>query len=164
MMTEHTILVQIAADLPDPDRLDAGWLEQAALQTLAIASTLPETLISIMVTTDEQVKALNKQYRGIDAPTDVLSFPADPLPPEIAEMEGGTLGDLTIGLPYVARRVANGTHSIQDELALLVVHGTLHLLGYDHDTQERQAEMWTIQQDVLTALGIDLKVPDYVHD
>ncbi len=109
------------------------------------------------------MRHLNSQYRGIDAPTDVLSF-ANALEngsgnddfvvtPELAEQEAAFLGDIIIALPYTKRQAEDYANSIEAELRLLIVHGTLHLLGYDHDTQEAESRMWEVQVAVLYALG-----------
>jgi len=163
MADKYTILVQLQADLPEPDRINPKKLEQAAIQVLEMENAAADSMISIVVSTDEHMQEMNKQYRGIDAPTDVLSFPSEPMPQGIDEDEG-YLGDIIVSLPYLARRVAQEQRSLHDELALMVVHGTLHLLGYDHDTAETQQAMWAVQAAALKALAIDLIVPDYIHE
>jgi probable rRNA maturation factor len=81
---------------------------------------------------------------------------------EIAAELQPYLGDLIIALPYTQRRAAELGHALEDELILLVVHGTLHLLGYDHDTAENQARMWQKQAELLAQLGItDLNIPHF---
>lgn len=74
------------------------------------------------------------------------------MPPDLAAELEETLGDLIIAYPYAARQAARYGHSLAAELQLLVVHGCLHLLGYDHDTPERQAEMWRVQGEILASL------------
>jgi len=114
----------------------------------------PGTGLSVVVGSDEDVRHLNRQYRAIDAPTDVLSFPADPSP------DGEPyLGDLILSLPYIHRQAAAERHTVSDEITLVVIHGTLHLLGYDHDTPENQAAMWAVQSEALTALDVAITVP-----
>jgi probable rRNA maturation factor len=130
---------------------------QLAAQTVLNAHELSNGgSMSIVVTTNEEVAALNNAYRGIDAPTDVLSFPADDLPTELAQVviESPYLGDVIIAYPYAAAQAQREGHALQDSLALLVVHGTLHLLGYDHDTSENRAKMWAAQAEALMALHI----------
>jgi probable rRNA maturation factor len=120
----------------------------------------PGTALSVVLADDDYVQGLNRQYRGVDAPTDVLSFPADPLPAEV-EDEPPYLGDLIIAYPYSARQAAQTGHALDDELVLLVIHGTLHLLGYDHDTAEAEAAMWTQQADALAAASVTIQVPRF---
>ncbi|MCC6564927.1 MAG: rRNA maturation RNase YbeY, partial [Chloroflexi bacterium] len=91
-----------------------------------------------------------------DSVTDVLTFPAYPLPDDIVQEmdEPPYLGDLVIAYPYTCAQAERLGHSPADSLSLLVVHGTLHLLGHDHDTPERRAAMWDVQANALRALSI----------
>ncbi len=109
--------------------------------------------LTIAVTDDAEVAELNQRYRGIDAPTDVLSFPMDSMPGDTPY-----LGDLVIAYPYARAQAEREGHRMSDSLALLVVHGTLHLLGYDHDTPEQRAAMWSAQEQALIALGIPVEI------
>lgn len=120
--------------------------------------------VTVAVLTDEEVQSLNRGYRGIDSPTDVLSFAAqeegedDPLasadlPPELRAELAAHWGDLAIAYPYTLRQAARYATPIAAELRLLVIHGALHLLGYDHATPEEEAEMWAIQDRVLMGIG-----------
>lgn len=118
--------------------------------------TAAGTGISIVIADDNTIRQMNCQYRDVDKPTDVLSFPADPAP--VPESEP-YLGDLVLALPYIQRQAAAEGHSIPDELVLAVIHGTLHLLGYDHDTPERQAAMWAKQAQALKTMGVSIEVP-----
>jgi probable rRNA maturation factor len=135
--------------------LDAARLQQAAQTVLAQHAVEVDTTLTIVITSDDAVRVLNKQHRKIDAPTDVLSFPADPLPPEFADDEAPYLGDLVIAFPYASAQADRENHDLGDSLCLLVAHGTLHLLGYDHDTPKNRAKMWAAQAKALQALGID---------
>ena len=145
-------------------QIDDARLQAAAQAVIARHEIDEASSLSIVISTNEAVHALNLQHRGVDAPTDVLSFTADPLPEELlAEMdeedeEPPYLGDLVIAYPYASQQAASLSHDLSDSLALLVVHGTLHLLGYDHDTPENRAEMWEEQAAVLEALGIDTSI------
>jgi probable rRNA maturation factor len=117
--------------------------------------------VTVVLTGDEQVAALNHEYRGIHAPTDVLSFaaqapgdsPALALPAELAIEMATYLGDVVIAYPYAARQAAQYQVPVDAELRLLAVHGTLHLLGFDHDTAEAEVAMWALQEEVLASLG-----------
>lgn len=119
--------------------------------------------LSIVITTDAHSAELNRTYRGVNAPTDVLSFPAEPLPPGVAMDEPLYLGDLLLAYPYTLRRALQANHKPYEEFGLLVVHGILHLCGYNHDTTEHQQHMWQKQRELLQALHITLDVPDYIH-
>jgi probable rRNA maturation factor len=146
-----TIEVQNEPNYP----LDTSRLQNAVQTVLNCYDVHPKSSLTIVLATDEAVRALNQQHRGIDAPTDVLSFPAADLPPEVIEEETPYLGDLVIAFPYASEQAQTLQHDINDSFALLVIHGTLHLLGYDHDTPENRAEMWAEQAKILQQLGID---------
>ncbi|MBI5671310.1 MAG: rRNA maturation RNase YbeY [Chloroflexi bacterium] len=135
--------------------LNDSRLQAAATTVLAQHNALPDTGLSVVIADDKFVAGLNRQFRGVDAPTDVLSFPAD-APPVKEDDEPPYLGDLIIAYPYAAAQAEREGHPLDDSLALLVVHGTLHLLGYDHDTPENGARMWAAQEAALTALNIPL--------
>jgi probable rRNA maturation factor len=116
--------------------------------------------LTIVLTGDEQVRRLNAQFRGVDAPTDILSFPADP-PPVVIEDEPPYLGDLIIACPYTIRQAEEAGHAPDDEFVLLAVHGTLHLLGYDHDSADHQDSMWAEQSRALAYAGAAIDVPRF---
>ncbi|MBZ0304642.1 MAG: rRNA maturation RNase YbeY [Anaerolineae bacterium] len=164
MNPEHTILIQLEADFTGENSVQQARLEAAARKVLETEGLAQETMMTIVLCPNAYIQEMNLKYRGIDAPTDVLSFPSPTLPEEVAEEEGGYLGDILISLPYVAQRAAEEGRSLHDDLILMVVHGTLHLLGYDHDTPESQKNMWAVQGSILKSLDVLLEVPDYIHD
>jgi probable rRNA maturation factor len=143
--------------------VDADRLKAAAVLT-AQQGGRESAALTVVITDDASVAALNRQFRGVDAPTDVLSFPADappPMPDDDGVMDDDDLpylGDLVIAYPYASAQAARLGHDLIDSLTLLVVHGTLHLLGADHDTAERRAAMWAAQARALTALGVSLAI------
>ena len=137
--------------------IDARRLRQAITATLNQHEIDRNSSLTIVFTDDEAVRKLNQQHRQIDAPTDVLSFPAGALPDFITDMPP-YLGDLIIAYPYATLQAEKHQHPLSDSLCLLVIHGTLHLLGYDHDTAEKRAEMWSAQADGLQAMGIDTRI------
>lgn len=143
--------------------VDSERLVAAATAVLTAHNVPPDTSLSVVLTSDEAVAALNEQYRGIDMPTDVLSFPAAPLPVEVPD-SAPYLGDLVIAYPYAAAQAAALGHTLNDSLALLVVHGTLHLLGYDHDTEANRAIMWAAQARALDALNISTELVPALED
>lgn len=113
--------------------------------------------VTLVIAHDELLHQLNLDYRGIDAPTDVLSFAAQ------EEAEGqdafvsapealNYLGDVIISFPTAERQAAAVGHSVAAELSLLAVHGVLHLLGYDHANEEEEADMWARQSQILASL------------
>ena len=114
--------------------------------------------LTIVLTDDAQLHELNREYLGVDAPTDVLSFPASEADPETGVPY---LGDILISIPRAAIQAQTAGHSLEAEVQLLAVHGVLHLLGYDHAQAEEKARMWSAQAEVLTRLGLsDLKIQD----
>ena len=118
--------------------------------------------LTLVLTGDKKIKALNKQFRGIDLPTDVLSFPT-----ESRQKGAHYLGDVIISVPRAKDQAKEAGHSLNEELALLAVHGVLHLLGYDHSDLSGKAAMWKAQGAILRELGIsldvDLAVAAYSH-
>lgn len=141
------------------DFRETALLERAALLTLETVPPLNPDLgpdpahadMSIALTDDRQLHELNLDYLGVDSPTDVLSFPAGEVDPETETLY---LGDIAISIPRAAQQAQNGGHSVEAEAQLLVVHGTLHLLGYDHGTDEEKTVMWAEQAKVLERLGL----------
>lgn len=131
-------------------------LRQAVSVAFESAGRVQQGELTIVITDDEKIAELNRIYRGVDAPTDVLAFShADkagvPLP-----FEGSPdyLGDIVISYPRAAEQASAYGHPTEEELLLLVIHGTLHLLGYDHEQAPDEKEMWLIQNTALTKLGI----------
>ncbi len=107
--------------------------------------------LTIVLTDDAQLHELNRDYLGIDAPTDVLSFPASETDPETARRY---LGDILISIPRAEEQAQAAGHALEAEVQLLAVHGTLHLLGYDHAGDEEKARMWKAQAQILERLGL----------
>ena len=107
--------------------------------------------LTIVLTDDAQLHKLNQEYLGIDAPTDVLSFPASETDPETARRY---LGDILISVPRAEEQARAAGHVLEAEVQLLVVHGTLHLLGYDHAEVDEKARMWKAQAEILDGLGL----------
>jgi len=133
--------------------VQAEALRQAASVTLETLRPGQALGLTIVLSSDDEVCALNRRFRRVNAPTDVLSFPADE-PPFAAAPEPRYLGDIVIAFPYAAAQAEREGFSLGDNLMLLVVHGTLHLLGFDHDTTENRQSMWAVQEQILRRLNI----------
>ena len=104
--------------------------------------------INVILTGDDRIQELNRDYRGIDAPTDVLSFSQIEGDPVVPAPSGAlTLGDIVISMETARRQ----SHSLQAELRHLAVHGALHLLGYDHQTDEEEVRMNALAAEALQA-------------
>jgi probable rRNA maturation factor len=142
-------MIYLEAQFPVPFDLDL--LEQAARLTLDLQAAPPDGELTIVLSDDAQLQALNRDYLGIDAPTDVLSFPAAEQDPETGARY---LGDILISVPRAAAQAQARGHSLAAEVQLLVIHGVLHLLGHDHATSEEKARMWAAQAKVLERLGL----------
>ncbi len=125
----------------------------AAAQAVLRQHAADASSLTIAVMDDEAVAALNAQFRRVSAPTDVLSFPTADLRPGQVSIPA-YLGDLAIAYPYASAQATASGHSLVHNLSLLVVHGVLHLLGYDHDTPAARAAMWAAQRQALDALGV----------
>ncbi len=110
--------------------------------------------VSLLITGDDRIHELNRDYRHIDSPTDVLSFPQHEGDEPFIQPPGAAanLGDIVISLDTAKRQAIQEGHSLEHELAHLALHGTLHLLGYDHQTDEEEAEMNALENQVLGAL------------
>jgi len=132
-------------------------LIDAARATLDLTGA-PDADLTLVLTGDERIRSLNRDFLDIDAPTDVLSFPADEADPET---DRRYLGDVIISLPRAAEQAAAHGHEVKAEVQLLVVHGILHLLGHDHAEAGDKTRMWTAQAEVLEMLGLaGIKIED----
>ncbi len=114
--------------------------------------------VSVVFTDDDFIAELNKQHRDEAGPTDVLSFPMIDFDVEGDELDipgvPNMLGDIVISLDTAAKQAELHDKTFRQELALLLVHGTLHLLGYDHGQPQKEAIMWARQDEIISALNI----------
>lgn len=132
-------------------------VERAANATLDLSGR-PDADLTLVLTDDDHLRALNREFLSKDAPTDVLSFPADEPDPETGRRY---LGDVIVSVERAESQAEGGGHPLEAELQLLVVHGILHLLGYDHAAVDEKTNMWAIQAEVLERIGVS---PAIVHD
>ena len=129
------------------------WRERLVL--LMRLEGLPETAeLSVTWVDDQAIHVLNLEHRGVDRPTDVLSFPQFEPDETVPEDLPYPLGDLVVSLETARRQAKEYGHSEDREIAFLLVHGFLHLLGYDHETAEEEAEMRARQRELLERLGL----------
>lgn len=126
-------------------------LERAAQAALEHESEALDAELSIILTDDARLHELNLNYLNVDAPTDVLSFPASETDPETGARY---LGDILISMPRARAQAAAAGHPLEAEAQLLVVHGVLHLLGHDHARAKEKARMWKAQAEILERLGL----------
>lgn len=114
-----------------------------------IASSLTSSEIELIITDDDEIAQINREFRGIDKATDVLSFPSDPFP-------GAPLGSIIISSDKIDSVAAELNHTPDDELALLFIHGMLHLLGMDHETDN--GEMRLRESELVNAFNLPLSL------
>jgi probable rRNA maturation factor len=135
------------------------WVERACAAAVAGGrrDLLPNAEIAVLLADDAHVQAVNKEWRGLDKPTNVLSFPAV-LPDRIGTSP--ILGDLILAFETCAREAEQDGKTLRDHAVHLVVHGVLHLLGYDHLDEVEAEEMEALEIEVLAGLGI----PDPYRD
>lgn len=144
-------MIEILTDLPETPEMLERVLTAAAEATLAYEGAAGD--ITISVVDDEEIHRMNREYRGVDRPTDVLSFPAaegDAFP----AIPDAFLGDIAISLPRAEMQAEEYGHSLLRELTFLTVHGMLHLLGYDHMMDEDRARMFARQDEILEKMRI----------
>ncbi len=140
-------MINIESEIPFPQDL----LERAARTALEHESESLDSDLSIILTDDARLHELNLNYLGVDAPTDVLSFPASETDPETG---AHYIGDILISIPRAQTQADAAGHPLESEVQLLVVHGVLHLIGHDHAEAEEKARMWKAQAEILERLGL----------
>jgi probable rRNA maturation factor len=134
--------------------MDGGWVKKIVRQVLKAEGVAPPYEVSLVFTDSETVKQLNRDYRGVDEPTDVLAFymlPHDGSASSFALPPDGItrLGEVIISYPQAITQAEEHGHSPERELALLVIHGILHLLGYDHEEPEKESKMRVRERELL---------------
>jgi probable rRNA maturation factor len=134
--------------------VDGGWVKEIVRQVLKAEEVATPYEVSVVLTDSETVKQLNRDYRGVDEPTDVLAFHMLPqkgiddsfaLPPD----DVTRLGEVIISYPQAAEQAREQGHTTEKELALLVIHGILHLTGYDHEEPEEESKMREKERELL---------------
>lgn len=160
--------IRIEEEITAPYDFDYRSLaEKVILYTLEHEAFPFETEVNLTLTDNDAIREINREHRGIDAPTDVLSFPMisyeragdfsgieaqdDNFNPDSGE---AMLGDIVISVPKTLEQASAYGHSVQREFAFLIVHSVLHLLGYDHMTEEEAAFMENKQKDILNEMNI----------
>ena len=135
------------AGLPAFD--EDGFRDRA--DAVLAAAGVPEAELSVALVDDESIEELNASYRGVSGPTDVLSFSL--LEGDHTEQRGEMLGDVVIALPVAARQAKALGHALDEELLRLLIHGVLHLLGFDHEEEEQARVMEAREREVRAGLG-----------
>jgi len=141
-------------DTADVD-LSPTWVQEVVCAVLEEEKVPRGTTVDVWITTDEEVHELNRKYRGQDRPTDVLSFAfreTDLFP--AAPDEVSSLGQVVISCPRAVAQAQSYGHTAQLEVAFLLVHGALHLLGHEHQEEEEEDRMFQLQDVILAGLGL----------
>jgi probable rRNA maturation factor len=139
-------------------KLEPGWLRGVAEQVLLALGAGADAELGLFIATGERVKRLNRDYLGRDEPTDVLAFSAreevGSHPPFVPPPDGVLhLGEVIIAYPQAVKQAAEYKHSVEREILILIVHGVLHLLGYEHDKPELELKMRDREKEVLSYIG-----------
>ncbi len=141
---------------------EASWLQGVAEQVLVAQDAGSNVELGLVITSQERVQQLNRSYLGKDEPTDVLAFSMLPelpatgeigveFPPFVVPPDGlHHLGEVIISYPQAAIQAEEHGHSIKREIAILVIHGVLHLLGYDHEAPELEHDMRARETEILS--------------
>ncbi len=164
MMGTMEINVLIDEDLEGS--LEVSWLQSVAEQVLVAQEADAGVEMGLVIATEERVQQLNKSYRGKDEPTDVLAFsmllgeqiPGADFPPFVIPPDGVLhLGEVIISYPQAVIQAGEHQHSIKKEIAILIIHGVLHLLGYEHDKPELEHRMRAREAEILSFIEGELK-------
>jgi probable rRNA maturation factor len=147
--------VNVLIDEEFEGELEDDWLRSVAEQVLIAENAAPETELGLVITDQARIRELNLVHLGIDEPTDVLAFPMTPdedldMPDFVTPPDGAVhLGEVIISYPQAFRQAEEHRHPVKKEVALLVVHGVLHLLGYDHDAPEPEQRMRAREEEIM---------------
>lgn len=156
-------VIELDVDGSFEDRVDRRFLHSVLGEALAGRTSGGPVSVGLTIMDDEGIRKMNAEYRGVDAPTDVISFPmleyeaperprpGFPSPPG----EPVHLGDVVISFERAVEQASEFGHSLDREIAFLAVHGAMHLLGYDHEVAEDEIQMRQVEEAVLSRLGLD---------
>lgn len=144
--------------IPEAEREQIqGYFERGISEAIRVAEGSEEAEVSLTLVDDQRIHELNREYRGVDRPTDVLSFALQDEAegePEILDFEDEILGDIIISVERARLQAEEYGHSFERELVYLAVHGTLHLLGYNHEVEEDKMEMRRQEETVMNQIGL----------
>ena len=143
---------------------EASWLESVAEKVLVAQGIDSRAELGLVIVSQEKIRQLNLSYLGKDEPTDVLAFsmltepPEGDLAPFVAPPDGiKHLGEVIIAYPQAVTQAEEHQHSVKREIAILIIHGVLHLLGYEHDKPELKREMRTREAEILSHIERELE-------
>jgi len=144
--------------------LEVSWLQRVAEQVLVAQEVGSRVELGLVITNQERVQQLNQSYLRRDEPTDVLAFSMLPEPLTTGESEASSpfvqppdgvlhLGEVIISYPQAVIQAEEHRHSVKREIAILIIHGVLHLLGYEHDKPELERQMKAREEGILSCIG-----------
>ncbi len=144
-----------------------SWLQSVAEQVLVTQDAGSRLELGLVITNQERVQQLNRSYLGRDEPTDVLAFSMLPEPLATGESEASSpfvqppdgvlhLGEVIVSYPQAVIQAEEHQHSVKREIAILIIHGVLHLLGYEHDKPELEHQMKTREKGILSCIEGEL--------
>jgi len=142
--------------------LDAEWLQNIVEKSLLAEDAPSNAEITLVIPGQERMQQLNREYRGKDRPTDVLSFSMSESRDQeddgfISPPDGIIhLGEIVISYPQAALQAEERSHSIREEVAVLIIHGVLHILGYDHEKLEMEPAMTAREKEILAQIQENL--------
>lgn len=143
-------MINIIIDDPILKKVNKNKIKNSIIKTLIYGGINPnEIIITVVISDDKLIQDLNKKYLNINRVTDVLAFPANEIDPETGNQY---LGDIVISFPQLLRQAKDNFCDLNDELILLCVHGTLHLMGFDHADEKSKQKMWSAQQEIIQDL------------
>ena len=147
--------INVLIDEEFEGELEADWLRSVAEQVLVAEDAAHETELGLVITDQSRIQELNLVHLDIDEPTEVLAFPMNPeedsdMPDFVTPPDGAVhLGEVIISYPQAFLQAEEHRHPVKKEVALLVIHGVLHLLGYDHDAPEPEQRMKAREAEIL---------------
>lgn len=151
-MSQFDIDIQCEVEV-DPALIATA--QRAAVATLQHQKVAEPTSVTILLADNARLQHLNRKFLGYDEPTDTLSFPS-------GESWHGTesyLGDIAVSIPKAKAQALRAGHNLNSELCVLIVHGVLHLLDYDHATTDDARQMWSVQAEILSGLDVEYTDP-----
>ncbi|MEK4564520.1 rRNA maturation RNase YbeY [Alkalihalobacillus sp. FSL R5-0424] len=152
-----TILVETMDETNTLTNKQLDLIQDIITHASKVQELTGEYEVSVSFVDDEEIRELNKEHRGKDQGTDVLSFALNEGEDDVVEPIDGMpnlLGDIIVSVPRISSQAEDYGHSFERELGFLVVHGFLHLLGYDHLTEQDEKEMFGRQEEILTSYGL----------
>lgn len=150
-------MIRIAITYQDTRVRIAAAAIKKAVTTTCRALNVTHASFAIHLTTDQEVKKLNAQYRKMNKPTDVLSFPVSEK--HTGEGDENYMGEIILGFPYITKQAHAKRVSVTEEVQMLLIHGVLHVHGFDHESDRDEKKMFALQNAVAQKIGAPLVDP-----